>query len=410
MKRLALLTVLLLVLGLSMGFALEVKPALALSGSVVMKWGVDLDKSTTGFDNSGSGDLVITLLPTDSSDTHKGEGSIYGSITISDLELSWTDEVLVDTSPHEATFAGSLFIVPFEIGLFDAPGMSSDSVGAIEDIANNAVFGFGSSGNTGYGAIDNVMNTEATVAPAYGGKGTFIKYADPSGAFWAAVDLKSADAISANTANGYAFGGEAGVTFAPISLALGAFQGFNYATNPLAGYAKVTLDLGAMGSFTVGVDANLGTSEYELGFSGQINFNEAKTAYILAKGLYDISTPTANNTDVLIGLAIPADTLMGPLNISAAAYILDALTALTPLAYATVGYKVDLGNNMYMNPNGTVAFSMPAGGNILNVSPALEIGLAANPLAKVTVKYTSGNLMATPLGMGIVEVDFEVDY
>jgi hypothetical protein len=410
MKRLALLTVLLLVLGLTMGFAIEVTPTVALSGSAVMKWGVDLDNSSTGFDNSGSGDIVVTLVASDGTDTHKGTGSIYGSITISDIELGWTDEVFVDDPPpHQPDIAGSLFIVPFEIGLFDAPGMTADVVSAVEDIANNAVFGFSDSGDTGYAAIDNVIDTEASLAPAYGGKGTFIKYADPSGAFWGAVDVKSADTISANTANAYALGGEAGVTFAPVALALGVFQGFGYTANPLAAYVSATLTLTGVGTIKAGVDVSMGaTTDIELGGSAQINFNEAGTAYFLGKGIYDLN---GNHTDVLAGLSIGAGSIMGPLNLNAAVYVLDLLQTLEPSAYATLGYKVDLGAPMYMNPTVTVAFGAPAGGaNILNLAPALEIGLAAAPLAKVTIKYTSGDLMASPLGMGIAEVDFEVDY
>jgi len=48
MKRLTLLTILLVVVGLASGFALEVKPAFSLSGSATLTWGIDWTPCTPG--------------------------------------------------------------------------------------------------------------------------------------------------------------------------------------------------------------------------------------------------------------------------------------------------------------------------------------------------------------------------
>jgi hypothetical protein len=84
MKRLTLLTILLVVVGLTAG-ALELKPAFTLSGSATLEWGIDLDNMTTGFLNSAAADLTVTLLAADGTDTHAGKDGWYGSITISNV-------------------------------------------------------------------------------------------------------------------------------------------------------------------------------------------------------------------------------------------------------------------------------------------------------------------------------------
>ena len=91
MKRLTLLTILLVVVGLTAGFGLELKPSFDAhrlrepwsGASIWTDW-------STGFQNTAEADLTVNLFAEDTEDTHKGEGDWYGSITISDIEL-WFD-------------------------------------------------------------------------------------------------------------------------------------------------------------------------------------------------------------------------------------------------------------------------------------------------------------------------------
>ena len=131
MKRLTLLTILLVVLGLTAGFALELKPSFTLSGWAKVEWGIDLNDMSTGFKNSAEGDLSVILFAEDTEDTHKGEGDWYGEITISNIELWWTADEVAGTGTWNADELGfEAKIVglggKLAIGVFDNPDLGSN--------------------------------------------------------------------------------------------------------------------------------------------------------------------------------------------------------------------------------------------------------------------------------------------
>ena len=57
MKRLTLLTILLIVVGLASGFSLELKPLFTLAANAKVTWGINLDAMTTGFLNEETIDI-----------------------------------------------------------------------------------------------------------------------------------------------------------------------------------------------------------------------------------------------------------------------------------------------------------------------------------------------------------------
>jgi hypothetical protein len=219
MKRIALLTVLLLVVGLTAGFAIDVKPAVTVGGTATLTWAYDLDTGFHGFKNAADATFTLTLLAADFADTHAGTGDAFGSITVSNIEAFWTDSGTITIGPADADITAKIIVTPFEIGVTTAPGFTQDFFGALEDAD----------------APDRVVDdTEA----AYAMPGS--SFATPYGTWLkatfgpAAVTLKvvSDNDWTANMYNRYAFGGEAVLTFAPLTVSAGGYMGPRRALTP----------------------------------------------------------------------------------------------------------------------------------------------------------------------------------
>ncbi len=400
MKRLTLLIVCLVAVGLASGFALEVKPSFTLSGSATLTWGLNLDTMDTGFKNAASADFTVFLVADAQSDTHAGKGDLYGSITISDLELYWKDGTIyvgADVNgPAEASISAKLVMGPMELSIFDHPAMNSEGAPAIED-----------SQDTGNAIVNAILTAE----PAYtfgaynNGQGTQLKY--NMGSSWLAADIVSADAWdNAATASNYAVGAQASMAFAPVTVGLGLFQGINYAANPLGGYVTVAADLTGIGTAKVGFDwsyafAAPATFSYDLFASAQMNFNKDATAYLLAKVFYGVG-----NFDSALYLMIPAKTLLGAINADLTFFALDLNTASADLgALAHLGYNFTLANGMLVAPTVFVAFTSvgttPAV-NSLQIGPQVVVTLATAPTTTLTLAYTSHDLLSGTAGSALL--------
>lgn len=405
MKRLTLLVVLLGVMGLAAGFALEVKPALTLTGSATLTWGVDLNDFSTGFTNAGSADLTITLLAK-SSDTHEGKTGLYGSITISNLSLTFLDGAAkagdAAAAPVEPTVAAKLVAGPISVGINAAPGMSSDVAAQIEtdtdaDDAN---------------LYDNVIDEEADFGPAYSGNGTWVKYT--ADMFSVTFDIKSEAAHVANNSQAYAIGLEGSVTAVKdlLKFGVGAFYGFNYAAgNPLNAYVSVTLTPAGMGTVALALDATIvPTFVFEPAAVVTLNLNKEATAYVKGSFLYRSDD---SNLDTLLNVMIPSDTLLGALNFDTTVEVFDLLTTLEYGILVDLGYKAKLSGDMYVRPNIAVKYAAP---NVtpaqtgLYLTPAVEIGLSAAPLMTLTAAWTSGNLLAATADLGALTFALKVTY
>jgi len=404
MKRLTLLVVLLGVMGLAAGFALEVKPAFALTGSATLTWGVDLNDISTGFTNAGSADFTVTLVALNSTDTHAGKGGIYGSITISNLTLLWIDGALNTgdsvAGASEAAVTAKLVAGPIEVGINGAPGMTSDVAAQIETDtdADDADL------------YDNVIDEEADFAPDYAGNGTYVKYT--ADMFSVTLDLMSEADHVANNNNAYAFGLEGTLTAVKdlLTVGAGAFYGFGYAAgNPLHAYVSATLTPAGMGTIGLALDAQLvGGFALEPAVSVKLNLNKDATAYVQGNLLF---RSDSEHLDSALVVMIPSNTLLGGLNFDTTVQAFDLITDLEWSVLVDVGYKMPLSGDMYLRPNATVKVAAPSESTIMGlyVVPAVEIGLAAAPLTTLTAAWTSGNLLATA-GLGAVTFALAVTY
>jgi hypothetical protein len=159
MKRIALLTVLLLAVGIAAGFAIDVKPTVTLSGTATLTWGYDLVTGATGFKNAADGAFTLAFLAADGTDTHAGTGAAYGSITFANVEAYWTIDsapLTLTIGPADADITAKIVVTPFEITVTTAPGFTQDFFGAFEDAdvpdlvvdSNEAAYGMPGSGFT----------------------------------------------------------------------------------------------------------------------------------------------------------------------------------------------------------------------------------------------------------------------
>lgn len=447
MKRFTILAVLLVLVGVSTGFALDLKPSVTLEGNETMTFGMDLNTGAIGFDNSTDATLKVFLVADDSSDNHKGTGAIYGSITISDFDLYWVDgnenynqdKSGAATAELNPDVSATLYIPPFSIGL-DSPGMSGDVNAEIE--ANSDLNDFSNI------VLDSIVDNEDSVdtVPVYKdftpsrdtSRGMSVRYSDPAGMFWAQIDMKTLDFVGLVAGSQtFAAGVELSVTIAPVTLSTGWFYGFGwagnpaivfpYVDNPIVGFLSATLALTGIGTANVGVDMSYDPGNTAAPFwgsfyaSAQMNFNKEATSFLLLKALYDthfngtaVGTAIADDhLDGYVDFEIPSDTLVGPLSVSILGYFLEMLSPdIEYAAKLNTGYKVWQQGDMYVKPMVTVAYgkanALRTGtdaisaaiiaaptDSIMAVNPAVEIGLAANPLSTLTLGWSSGNLLRT---------------
>lgn len=409
MKRIALLTVLLLVVSLA-AFAIDVKPTVAVTGTATLTWAYDIDTGYTGFKNAADSSFRVSLLAEDGSDTHAGTGDAYGSISVANVELFWNADSAAGAWTGgllDADITAKIVVTPFEIGVTTAPGFTQDFFGALED-----------------GDVPDRVIENSEVAYAMPGSG----FATPFGTWVtgtfgpAAVTAKvvSNGDWTTNANNEYAFGGEAVLTFKPVTLSAGAYMGLGatsfYAkaaldNAPIVAWAgfegalpdggDMTYGVGAGATFTIVADTTLAaTAWYGDGYHGldaQVVFTEPGD-----KGLVPMLdfVETFNLLDVGGDLASEWESI------------------------TTVGYKVALNDDAsnYARPYATFTYGSNANNGIVDLATAEtvmygEVGvqLQVIPLTLFTVKWVSGaatgaDLAATTPVLGSVQFVATVTY
>jgi len=395
MKRIALLTVLLLVVGLSLGFAQEFKPTMAWStaGSATLTWGINLDTMETGFTNATAGQFTLTFIP--AATLAKGaEAPVYGSIS-----LAVTAETVTDAGGFTWTATGVTATIqakPFEIGISTAPSHTlGGSFTVIDSTAN-------------FTDIVGVLNhTETALATAVTGPGTYLKFI--SSMITVQASIISTDALWATRAKDteiqYAGGLDATLVFAPVTLGFGAWMSMLTGATPIA-YA--TVSTAAIGPLTASAwfDISLlATPAWDLGANIALAFTP-KTSLTLGAQYGDVAT--FNGLDVK---AVLATTEVANLTETLTAYVLD-ITSTTGMRLSvdnTLSYLVKLSDTTSITPSLQVNFGQFATGtNALKVVAAVSMALIPNTTIALT--YTSGDFLATTVLIGKVTCAVTVAY
>lgn len=140
MKRLTLLTILLVVVGLTAGFAIDVKPTFSLSGSATVKWGVDLITMNHGFNNTADASFTLTLLPKDGTESKTAKDAWYGAISFANLEFYWTDAGVPVFGPADTDITAKIVGMGgnLEIAIYAKPSLKYEYAGFVPLFSEDA--------------------------------------------------------------------------------------------------------------------------------------------------------------------------------------------------------------------------------------------------------------------------------
>jgi hypothetical protein len=407
MKRIALLAVLLLVVGLTAGFAIDVKPEVTLSGTATLTWAYDLDTGFHGFKNAADGAFRLSLLAEDGTDTHKGTGDAYGSITFANLEFFWVIDsapLALTAGPADADITAKIVVTPFEIGITTAPGFTQDFFGAIEDAD----------------VPDRVVENSETAYAMPGSSFTTPYGTWVTGTFGpAAVTLKvvSDGDWTANSNNYYAFGGEAVLTFTPLTVSAGAYMGAQ-----TSAYAKVALDMAPIVAWG-GFEATL-ASTMTYGAGAGLTFTLVKDTTLAATMWYGDGY---HGLDLQVVFTEPGDAGLVPmLDTTVTFNLLDVGGTLASEyeAILALGYKVGLNsdNSQYARPFLNFTYGSNANDGVSDITPVESVMYATAgvqlqviPLTLFTVQWVSGSttgndLASTTMSLGTVQFVATVTY
>jgi hypothetical protein len=389
MKRIALLTVLLLVVGLSLGFSQEFKPSVAwtTAGTASVTWGIDLDNMTTGFVNAGSAQFAVTFVPAVTL-TKGADAPIYGSITLTTTALS-----LFDTSANNASAAtavsAKIVAKPVEFGVYAAPSIALGKVTVIENSGNNA-------------DIVGVLNTgDLALANTITGSGTYVKYVSDMVTVQASVISRLAGYT--NVIADYAGGVDATLVFKPITLGFGAWDGLTTGDVPLV-YATVATD--AIGPLTLGAQLDLAlatTPAYDVGASVLLALTKATS--------FNTYVNYGANFSGLDVKAVFTTTEVANLTETLTAYVLDlASTSVMRLVVDnTLSYAVKIADGQTVTPSLQVQYGMDAAA-ANHLKAVAAVSAAVIPNTTIALTYTSGDLLLTTPVLGTVTCALTVAY
>jgi hypothetical protein len=276
MKRLTLLTILLIVVGLASGFSLELKPSFTLAANAKVTWGINLDAMTTGFLNEETIDMFVILFADDTSDIHKGDGDWYGYIEVKEIELLWweneasaaprwtlaedTDGTGLDDIDASAKIVGLGGALAIGVNAGPDTGSNVDFVASLEDDED-----------ADYPVVDYETDDELDLGVNYDNYGTYVSYAF-SDALTVGIEAVSQLDYNANVNNAYGFALDILAKFSPLTVTAGVNYGINYVvvgTNEPAyidvfGFGlKVAADTDMVDGW-VGFDGGMGTSVGEV--------------------------------------------------------------------------------------------------------------------------------------------------
>jgi len=398
MKRIALLTVLLLVVGLSLGFGQEFKPSIAwtTAGTASVTWGINLDTMETGFQNAGSAQFAVTFVPAVTL-TKGADAPVFGSITLTTTAMS-----LFDTSVNNASAATAVSAYisakPFQIGVYAAPSIALGKIAYVidSDVNNTDIVGVLKSASH--------LGDETALANTFTGAGTYLKYVSDMITVQASIISIGDWTRAKDTEINYGAGADATLTFTPVTLGFGVWDEFLTGSTPLA-YATAGFTMAPV-TIAVQADLNLATTmDYDVGGSVALALTKATSFTVYAE--YGGAT-TFNGLDLK---AVFTTTELANLTETLTAYVLD-LVSTNPLRYVvdnTLSYKVALNDTQSVTPSVQVQYGMDETA-ASHLKAVVGASMALIPNTTIALTYTSGDLMATPAVMGTITCAVTVAY
>jgi len=441
MKRLTLLTILLVAVGLASGFSLELKPGFTLTASAKLSWGIDLDTMHTGFKNSETIDAYVWFFKDETTDTHQGEGDWYGVIKIKDIELFWyTNEAkyfansdtvttgwtwadvgvsdLANEDPEaEAKIVG--LGGDLAIGIYTHPDLGSnvDFVASLEndDKKDNDV---------DYDTLDDETTNEADLGVDYDGFGTYVSYTLIE-ALTVGFEVLSQNDWTVNDADAYAMALDVQYKIAPLTITAGVNYGFyafseDNGADPFGFGLKVAADTDMVDGW-VGFDGAFDSDwadpfDFEIGAGATFTLFEVTTAELGVT--YGTGNTVIGYDDIDVKFVVTepaAEGLVDNLDLKLEVYLLDLLGDPSVFEYEVVVDGGYLMGKLYPNFEAHLGDDVNTGSTVVPLNGEyfhVKVGVdwTAIPLTTLGLYYESGNLIADPLEVGTIVLSAKVTY
>ena len=444
MKRIALLTVLLLVVGLAAFAADPIVPIMS-SVTAEVQWGINLDTGTNGFLNTPTFTIYLPLL-TYSSLSSTGSGDFYGEIDLTNIEVSvgynliplnaaapagifFTQKVNLAVDDLAATAASAYIVAKpwnMQFGVYAAPSMALGH--GIYLSQTDAVYGTLAPYAT---ATDNpivpVREPAAILATPYGVYGTYAQYGKATDPLMLTAKVLSVGDWTGKT-TAYAVGADGQVMFAPVTIGFGVYQGFMDASiwggSPTQGYLTVGVAQ-PMDAMKVAADLKVdlsygGSLDYEVSgdaflYISAKNDKDGKPQYvnwITANALYG-SAGTYN--DLSLHAAVVEDATNGfvpGLGLKVEGNLVDILNAFAWDAIANASFLITINPDVSLTPALALWYGQPAAAAdaIVHFIPSATLSLGMVKNTTFAVVWTGNDILATPASYGILNVNATISW
>jgi len=445
MKRLTLLTILLVVVGLTAGFAIDVKPTFSLSGSATAKWGVDLITGDHGFNNTADASFTLNLFPADGTASKGADAAWYGSISFANLEFYWTDSGTPVFGPADTDITAKIIGLggDMEIGIYAAPSLTYTYAGYVPLYSADA-------GYATTGAVTPLVTTKGGLSILYklAGVGTFTAKIASIGDWGLLADVPGGDdTYTIYIADGtevVAALGDYKIAATGVDVAVGVTLTANVlylklvgGSEPVTGSGNDQYAFGADFSLSavkdltfnvggiydidtsyVGFGASLGYTvagiTATVGFDGQVAATvfdydlAASVAYSFREAKDSLSVNVYNDSFDLLNFGVlfsDASGFIPGLSFSFGAYVYDLLAspANDPMLVSlgeTASYKFMLGDVNYVMPYETVRYDLAGAKMYLN--GGVDVKVIPNTVFKLDFV---GGSTANDNNVGLVGVD-----
>jgi len=380
MKKLAVLSIALLMLTSLVFAEVMVEPKVEFSGDGTLTWGIDLTTMNSGFSNTDDVNLTVTLLaPSDETKGGAEGDTVFGSITLGGMSVilnsnnNYTIPMnLVADAAGAVTGELSGADVPTTIVPSDYDFVNGETtVPMINPPSVTANVMLGPAKWFIYGAPDLLVDFAATpleddpddaawwaegdesnnVAPDFGDGATGLELA----AGPATIDVFLASSADWTAAGNYGAGAKVGLTLGPATLNAGVNYG-PFATGGILG-AGVSASVVA-GPATVNAAFDFATPTTAWETTAGVALALADVADIAANlGFSDSwSLDTELSTTLKAVPNLDLTLLVGLWNLT---------TDLAWGARVTTGYKIAMGETNFIKPGATISVSTPAGGSLI---------------------------------------------
>ena len=383
----------------------------SLSGDASVTWGIDLDNTATGFVNSASSSLSVTIVSKQSKE--KGaDDAVYGYIKISDFELKLSPS---SVSGSKGDVTAKVMAKPLYVTIYNKPGIAPNKAsipgylgvvttkdGVVGDVDS---FGSGTTGGIAIGVDTDVVDVELQ----------FISYGS-----YINTDL--------NTNNDYAVG---------LTVSVGAVEGLTLeaAAGYYIGDGGTNMDASVKAGYAIGLGGDMALKPvvgFDMDYETDLNMEASVGLYLkLAKGDYDQSVdfkvigPEKTVTPGLfVGflLSIPAS---GDLNgnLVASFYEPSGDDGVLPIVGAGVFFELanllvgtmDMGVGVSLDAtiNGIKPYAaVKATGFMTTLALLAEVGVEIPVFANttLTLDWTSGDLAADPAEKGNITLKVKISY